>query len=37
MMSGRLADATAKVLGLTLVTADDRLLRARGVPALANQ
>ncbi len=29
--------ATAKVFGLTLVTADDRLLRARQVPMLANR
>jgi PIN domain nuclease of toxin-antitoxin system len=29
--------ATAQVLGLTLVTADDRLLAARPVPLLANR
>jgi PIN domain nuclease of toxin-antitoxin system len=33
----RLLVATAKVLGLTLVTADKRLIQARQVPVLANR
>lgn len=33
----RLIVATARVLGLTLVTADDRLLGTRAVPMLANR
>jgi len=33
----RFLAATAKVLGLTLVTADEHLIRARAVPVLANR
>jgi PIN domain nuclease of toxin-antitoxin system len=33
----RILAATARVYGLTLVTADDLLLRARQVPMLANR
>ena len=33
----RLIAATARVLGLTLVTADERLIDSRAVPTLANR
>ena len=33
----RFLAATARVFGLTLVTADERLLKARGIPLLANR